>query len=309
MHISKIRIKNYKSFLDSGEINIKKDIFAFIGQNNTGKSAILNSIQAFFPKCRKSITVDDFHKKTSEDISIEVWFNGIDKDYLESTVYKNKINRQISKIRELSNKYEYEKNDKILQQLEKQKEKLKKLKEDEYNSAVEKYGIINEELYVKMIAIKGNRINKKYFNRRGEELKDSDLNKILPEIKVIPAIRDPKTESTAGNNSCLKDLIQMLDEESKTSIELKGKTLSYNEINEVLSEETKKRCKSLAEKITFFYNEAVGNKDFKITINSSVDISKGTNYYTTITDTTTGISNDILNCGTGYQSMIILSIL
>ena len=160
-----------------------------------------------------------------------------------------------------------------------------------------------------MVAKKGNRISTKYYNKNDVELNETDLKKILPQIKVIPALRDPKNESTAGNNSYLKDLIQMLDEESKTDIILNDKRLTYSELNDVLSEETKKRCNDLAEKITSYYNNAVGSKDYKIVIDATVNISKGTQYTTTIIDTTTGIENDVLNCGTGYQSMIILSIL
>lgn len=309
MYINKLRVQNYKSFLDSGEINFKHDIFAFIGQNNTGKSAILDSIQTFFPKCKKNISIKDYHKDTKEDIIIEMWFKGVTKDYMESVLYKDKINRQYGKIKELEREYVEDKNLKTLNQLENQRKKLDELKDKEYNTAVEKYSIESDEIYIKMVASKSNRITKKHYNKQGQELKDADLNKILPEIKIIPALRDPKSESTAGSNSYLKDLIQMLDEESKTNIELNGNSLSYNELNEALAEETKKRCEALADRITHFYNEAIGSKEFKIDIASTVNILKGTDYYTTITDVTTNISNDILDCGTGYQSMIILSIL
>ena len=309
MYISKLCIKNYKSFLDSGVIELKEDIFAFIGQNNTGKSAILDSIQVFFPTSKKVITSEDFHKGTNEDIVIEVWFKNVDKSYLEANIYKDKINKQNEKINEAYSLYIKEKTEANLKKYEKQKEKLEEIRTKEFYEAIEKYGIDNEELYVKMVAKKGNRISTKYYNKNDVELNETDLKKILPQIKVIPALRDPKNESTAGNNSYLKDLIQMLDDESKTDIILNDKPLTYSELNHVLSEETKKRCNALAETITSYYNDAIGSKDFKIVIDASVNISKGTQYTTTIIDTTTGIMNDILNCGTGYQSMVILSIL
>ena len=309
MYISKLHIKNYKSFLDSGDIDLKEDIFAFIGQNNTGKSAILDSIQAFFPTSKKGISGEDFHKGTKEDIVIELWFKNVDESYLEANIYKDKIDKQNEKINEAYDLYIKENTDANLKKYEKQKEKLIEIKTKELNTTIEKYGIDNEELYIKMVAKKGSSINKKYYNKNDEELKEADLKKILPQIKVIPALRDPKNESTAGNNSYLKDIIQMLDDESKTDIILNNRPLTYSELNNVLSEETKKRCNTLAETITSYYNDAIGSRDFKIIIDASVNISKGTTYTTTIVDTTTGISNDILNCGTGYQSMVILSIL
>jgi putative ATP-dependent endonuclease of the OLD family len=309
MYISKLHIKNYKSFLDSGDIDLKEDIFAFIGQNNTGKSAILDSIQAFFPTSKKGISGEDFHKGTKDDIVIELWFKNVDESYLEANIYKDKIDKQNEKIKEAYDLYIKENTDANLKKYEKQKEKLIEIKTKELNTTIEKYGIDNEELYIKMVAKKGSSISKKYYNKNDEELKEADLKKILPQIKVIPALRDPKNESTAGSNSYLKDLIQMLDDESKTDIILNNNPLTYSELNDVLSEETKKRCNTLAETITSYYNDAIDSSDFKITIDASVNISKGTTYTTSITDTTTGISNDILNCGTGYQSMVILSIL
>lgn len=309
MHINKIRIMNYKSFLDSGEVAISKDIFAFIGQNNTGKSTILDGIQAFFPNSKKSITGADYHKNTIDDIIIEVWFNEVDESYLEEKLYKDKLFKQVEKIRESYEKYHEEPIKKNLDKYEKMQEKLEELKKNEFDSAVEKYKIENDVLYIKMIVKKGSSIRKSYLNKADEEIKEAELKKILPEIKVIPALRDPKNESTAGSNSYLKDLIQMLDEEAKTNIEVNGKTLTYSELNRVLSDETKKRCDELANKITTLYNNAIGSNDYNISIDSSVNISKGTSYSTTIIDKTTGVSNDILSCGTGYQSMIILAIL
>ena len=228
---------------------------------------------------------------------------------LEANIYKDKIDKQNEKIKEAYDLYIKENTDANLKKYEKQKEKLIEIKTKELNTTIEKYGIDNEELYIKMVAKKGSSISKKYYNKNDEELKEADLKKILPQIKVIPALRDPKNESTAGNNSYLKDIIQMLDDESKTDIILNNRPLTYSELNNVLSEETKKRCNTLAETITSYYNDAIGSRDFKIIIDASVNISKGTTYTTTIVDTTTGISNDILNCGTGYQSMVILSYL
>ncbi len=62
MNIYKIRIRNYKSIKDSGEVVIDDNIMAFIGQNNAGKSAILDAIQCVFPSTKKAVNRSDFHK-------------------------------------------------------------------------------------------------------------------------------------------------------------------------------------------------------------------------------------------------------
>lgn len=54
MNITKLKIKNYKSIKDSGEITVDDKIMSFIGQNNAGKSAILDAIQCVFPSVKKN---------------------------------------------------------------------------------------------------------------------------------------------------------------------------------------------------------------------------------------------------------------
>ena len=75
MNICKLKVKNYKSFLDSGYIDIDSKLFSLIGQNNTGKSTIMDAIQCVFPSSKKTITGFDFHKGESCEINIELWFS------------------------------------------------------------------------------------------------------------------------------------------------------------------------------------------------------------------------------------------
>jgi predicted ATP-dependent endonuclease of OLD family len=45
MFISKFSVKNYKSFLDSGDIEFKPGINIIVGQNNSGKTALLEALE------------------------------------------------------------------------------------------------------------------------------------------------------------------------------------------------------------------------------------------------------------------------
>ena len=45
MYLSKIKVENYKSFRDSGEIEFKSGINIIVGQNNSGKTALLEAIE------------------------------------------------------------------------------------------------------------------------------------------------------------------------------------------------------------------------------------------------------------------------
>lgn len=48
MYLSKIRIEDYKSFRDSGEIEFKPGINIIVGQNNSGKTALLEALSLKF---------------------------------------------------------------------------------------------------------------------------------------------------------------------------------------------------------------------------------------------------------------------
>lgn len=312
MYIKKLRIKNYKSFLDSGDITVDGNVFAFIGQNNTGKSAVLDAIQCMFPSGTKKIIQSDFHVGTSGDIEIYIEFNGVTDSYLEEILFSNKIEKQLKKVEKLKLDIREDSNAKDLKKLKDEELKIEDIRTKCLNDVKDKYKILNEVFKVMLVAKKGNKsVTKKYYidSDNEVEVSESDLKALLPQIKVIPAIRDPKNESTAGSNSYLKELIQMLDDEIQTNISIEGNSISYNELNKVIAEETKDRCKSLGEQITTFYNKAIGSEDYKVIIHSDVNIAKGTTYTTRIKDINTEVESDILNCGTGYQSMIILSIL
>ena len=59
MYLSKIRIKNYKSFRDSGDIEFKPGINIIVGQNNSGKTSLLETLGLKFDfKNHKSIRSD-----------------------------------------------------------------------------------------------------------------------------------------------------------------------------------------------------------------------------------------------------------
>ena len=72
---------------------------------------------------------------------------------------------------------------------------------------------------------------------------------------------------------------------------------TYRQLNEIIAEESAKRCQSISNSITGYYNEAIGVNDFEVIVSSDVNISKGTTYYTKILDKSTNIESDILSCG------------
>src|ERR1700723_3679499 len=56
MHISKFRVSNYKSFLDSSEVEFKPGFNIVTGQNSAGKTALLEALSLHLtPKPHRSV--------------------------------------------------------------------------------------------------------------------------------------------------------------------------------------------------------------------------------------------------------------
>ncbi|MDD3048086.1 MAG: AAA family ATPase [Candidatus Pacebacteria bacterium] len=87
MKIKSVSIKNYRSIKDSGKIKLTK-LFAFIGQNNSGKSSILKAINILWGE--DSVKNSDFHNDTDEDIEIEVILHNFNEDKYEELQDKEK---------------------------------------------------------------------------------------------------------------------------------------------------------------------------------------------------------------------------
>lgn len=290
--------------VDSGRIIIDDHIFALIGQNNTGKSTVLDAIQCFHPDIKKTVELRDYHNIT-KPVEIDVIFAGISNDYIIEKMLVEDIRKYKAKYQEMISV-----NARPDEVAKLEVTHTKKI-DEKIASIIEKYKIDNERMKVKLtVPIAGGVVGKKAYSfENGNNISEADLKKILPIIKVIPAIRNPQNESSAGTNSYMKDLIQMLDDGIETSIEVSGNKVNYNELNQIIADASNNRCAQLSNEITRKYSEVIGNDDFEIHITSDVNISKGTTYSTKLLDKNSYLESDMLNCGTGYQSMIILAIL
>lgn len=255
---------------------------------------------------KKTVAKNDFHKGTHDNIEITIWFNGVTDEYIEDKLFADTIFKLVEKAKKMQDENNSE------TKINAAWKKVEETREQKLAEAKEIYQIVENSMCIKLVVTNAEKMSTKYYVDVDsvKEIKEPDLKKILPILKVIPAIRDPKNESTAGTNSYLKELISMLDDDMATSISIAGNdTVSYRQLNEIIAEESAKRCQSISNSITEYYNEAIGVNDFEVIVSSDVNISKGTTYYTKILDKSTNIESDILSCGTGYQSMIILSIL
>jgi AAA15 family ATPase/GTPase len=101
MYISKIRVKDYKSFRDSGDIEFKPGINLIVGQNNAGKTTLLEALEMRFetihhrslknPKDEvnyKNPSEINFSLELSVDDLSELSRNSLDSNYRIPFPYK-----------------------------------------------------------------------------------------------------------------------------------------------------------------------------------------------------------------------------
>lgn len=84
MKLDRIRIENFRSYEDSGEIDLT-DKTVLIGENNAGKSNVLRALKLFLdlsPTTPHSI--EDSHLREGDDIEIEAWFTDLDDEAAEA---------------------------------------------------------------------------------------------------------------------------------------------------------------------------------------------------------------------------------
>jgi putative ATP-dependent endonuclease of the OLD family len=303
MKLSNIEIRNYKS-IKYLEVHIDS-LTAIVGKNNFGKSAILDAIQCFYGE--KTIDVDDFHLGTDEDIEIKITFDDItDSDIERCFGYKSMLAKVKAKIKERANDEDYAK---------KQFEKLNNEREKKFQETLEKYNLDFPNKCAITVTFSYSKKGKSTY-KIGEDtaISKADLFKFLPPIKVISAIRTPEKEMTAGTKSNLKELISLLQSEndSEDYIELpktEGK-LSYGEIKALISQKEEEKCKYLSDDLTLNFQNAINNDSLSVKVKIDNNFKFDFKYKTVLEDKDVpGREIDILSCGTGLQSIMILSIL
>lgn len=326
MDIGKLRIKNYRSYEDSGLISIDEKMI-LLGENNAGKSNILRAIDMFLDiSPTKPHEIKDFHReRTEEDIEIEMWFDNLSEketeifnDYIsegelyvktiypfnedKKTVVKKKfiVKKSVPAIDEFRN-------------LDKSADKMKEIYK-EHEDKLEEHRIEDwsGNLYKNEIkpTIK-NYLNSGDAEYEEEEVKNPSgikkkLRKNLPEFQYFEASRsideETKTSTNALLGRLLSDTFDSVPEDQKQSIRD-----ALGDIDRQLNEEDKfEEIKNLEDDIKDKLNQQVPISDLNLeisvpdldTILENVDIS--------VKD---GVETDIENMGAGLHTSFILACL
>lgn len=87
MKISKFRIKNYRSIKDSGEVNVTDSLFVLAGQNESGKSSVLEALNAFEAEESEKESLN-FELENEGDLiqEIAITYTELDKEFYDGAL-------------------------------------------------------------------------------------------------------------------------------------------------------------------------------------------------------------------------------
>lgn len=299
MQLENLKVKNYKSI---SELSVNfATLTAIVGKNNFGKSTTLDALQCFYGL--REISQEDFHLGTKQDIEIQVTFKNIGEADLDRYIGYKTMHAKVTAI--IKAKPEDETFS------EGQLKKLQEDREKKHKEAVEKYNIADDRTMI--IVFSYSYTGKAKYKINDKSITKSDVVKFVPPIKVISAIRTPDKETTAGTKSNLKELIALLQSENDMEdyIDLpkvEGQ-LTYAEIKSLISQKEEQKCVNLSEDLTKHFQNAINTDSLSVKVKIDESFKFDFKYKTVLEDNEVGREVDILSCGTGLQSMMILSIL
>ncbi|MGX4607607.1 ATP-dependent nuclease [Priestia sp. JNUCC 25] len=287
MRLVKVNILNYKSIkyqeVDVSELN------CLVGQNNSGKSTILDAIQSFYGE--KDLSDEDHYMGTKDQIEIELCFShSFNKEEVSDFFYDLESYRPDSVIEEQS----------ILVR-----------RAETAELAVEKG-------YLKFILIRkyGHRNSKLHITFYGEKINFEKLKLYIPPLFVISAIRNPETEAKALKNSMFQQLLERIlsgwEDSHQISIPTDQRKFSYKELKRLMLDNLKLMLNPIINKINTYFQSNLRTDSLSLNVQVNFTSETTTEYKIRTFLIDKNFPNkeiDILSCGTGLQNIMILSLL
>lgn len=316
MLIKEVEISSFRSIKHQVITNIE-NILVLIGKNNSGKSALLQAINAFWGNY--NIDEDDFYKNKdtiANEIEIRVVFY-IDESFYSKVIDSEKLGIKFF----VSTKTMYNKNKEKFEN--KSYEEIEQLIENKnYDEIIKYYGdcindllkISDSQFSIKMKYVKGDK-SPKYYNIIDEEIKS--FTSILPGISFIDDDRNFLEEENCQKKSksgdIFNNLILNIEKQSISSnlnkiYKKNTKDLTVNDLKMLLQNKVQNDISNIENTITTIFNENY-SENLKIKYESDIDLTKSINISTKMYNEL--IKNDIRvsNVGAGIRSIYILSLL
>ncbi|TYP47425.1 ATP-dependent nuclease [Thermosediminibacter litoriperuensis] len=237
MYISKLRIKNYRCFRDV-EIEFNEGLNVIIGENNTGKTAIMKALQYVFNHYNTNApTIDDFNKTIEigpipPEITITLTLRSSKNDKIEDKALVASWLTKLETPWEATLTYKYFLPETNIKEYE---EEINKISPTSDEKVKESWAILEKYLPKYVSRIYGGNIESK--NRVESEY----LSKF--HCEMLDALRDVESKMFTGKNTLLKQVLNYIkDYKFKKDKSEQGK----EELNKV-QKEFKKHADKLVE--------------------------------------------------------------
>lgn len=318
MFISELTITNFKGFNSSKTIKFSEEINVLIGQNNAGKTTVIEALRLLFDSNKnKSLKIDDFNrnqdiknlKKESPKIviSAKLTESKNEEEYSDDLVTVCSWLNKIDKPYEATITYEF-----LLP--EKEKESYLETMKNTKGNKMNEYWDLLENNFIKKYVSKlyvGNPIYKNVID--SESIKKFDF-------QFLDAIRDVERDLFTGKNTLLKEVIDFfMDYEIKTNSKLddKGKKEKIQELKKDFLTRSSKLVSILHSRM-----ECGKEEMLKYVDSTGASLGNGkpdfegrildTELYSAlklIVEDKTGIKLPITQNGLGYNNLIYISLL
>ncbi|MEN6432083.1 MAG: AAA family ATPase [Smithella sp.] len=218
MYISQVEIENYRCFGAKQKIKLKPSVNVFIGENNSGKTTILNALGFIFDKRgRSSLGIDDFNKNLelstqSPKITVTVILSSTGKDTIEDKALVATWLTSIGKDWEAKLTYSYH---------------LPEEDEENFKIEIEKNKESKEHFWKTLEIFQPKYVSRIYCgNEQDRRRPEPDaLDKF--EMRFLKAIRDVESEMFSGSQPVLRKMLQQVLDNSKTKDEKKTLSESF----------------------------------------------------------------------------------
>ena len=330
MIIKSINIKNYRSIKEN-RIDDLGNALVLVGQNNAGKSSLMNALRAFWGEI--DIELEDFHKNNTV-IEIELEF--ICKNYyLKEDSIRNNSKVGIAKIPSAAIDFNQLKNDTSFSDMSfplfKQQRETALL----INTATlfeyeqlwlkgirQKLALENEICKIKYMVEIGQKKGK-YINGNDEEVKD--FLEFMPNIAFIDDDRNFSEEGEGKSKTLTNDIFGNHVMKTKQDIcqsctnidcsqciepirNMNIDDLTINDLEKLMNNKIKNMSSEISEEISQYFQQNFQD-EYKIMLNSSSNVNKSFALNTKIFVPALDKYVEISKVGAGLRSIYVLSLL
>lgn len=329
MNLSRLRIQNFRSYKNSGWIEID-DKTILVGENNAGKSNLLRALNLLFDTSSKSRhNIEDSHQNNDENsresIIIEAVFDVTEEEnealgeYVTDDEFRLRakfpfgedgsaqskrliVQQEVPKNEDLDpNRLEDTDADKVVEIYQEHRETLKEYQVDNWDGEYKKYIIPTVERYLE----EGNPelVQQDRTDPKGLRKK---LDEHLPEFQYFEANRDIESETRTTTTALLGQLLSIAIEETAEQ-EKQGVRDSLTEVREKLNEEQKfDEIEDLEERLRSKLNDQIPLNSLSINIQVPELQEILSNVKIEVDD---GVTTGLMDMGAGLHTVFILSCL